>query len=150
MPKTMQHPYVALLWNKTTATTVDSNSGAIDFPADVDGGVFILEHGTGTGTTPTLDVSIQVSPDEGTTWFSMFRFAQVTTTAGTRRIITSFRRVAEAGAEAAVGTTGGALASNCPLSKKIRILADVGGTSPSYASIKVWFIGARSALGASY
>lgn len=148
--RNLQHPYVATLWSKTTATTATANSGAIDFPADLDGGVFILEHGTGTGTTPTLDVAIQVTTDDGTTWFSMYRFAQVTTTAGTRRIIASFRRVAEAAAEAVVADTGGALAANCPISKKIRILATIGGTSPSYASIKVHFVGARSALGAGY
>lgn len=149
--RSVQQPYTRVLWDKTTATTATANSGTIsDFPNDQDGGVFILEHGTGTGTSPTLDVSIQVTPDDGTTWFSMFRFAQVTTTAGTRRIITSFRRVAEAGAEAAVGATGGALATNCPISKKIRVLATIGGTSPSYATIKVWFIGAKSSLGAAY
>jgi len=150
MARSVSRPYVTNLFSKTTATTATINSGALEMPTDLDGGVFILEHGTGTGTSPTLDVAIQVSPDEGTTWFTMFRFAQATTTAGTRRIIASFRRVAEAGAESAVADTGGALASNCPISRNIRILFTIGGTSPSYASLKVHFIGARSAMGASY
>lgn len=149
MSRSVQKPYQVLLYSGAVVITT-ANSGAIEFPVDQDGGVFILEHGTGTGTSPTLDVSIQATPDDGTTWFSMFRFAQVTTTAGTRRIITSFRRVAEAGGEAAVAATGGALATNCPISRKVRVLATIGGTSPSYATIKVWFIGARSALGESY
>jgi len=150
MPRSTQNPYTTILWNKTTATTATANSGTLEIPSDLDGGVFLLTHGTGTGTSPTLDVSIQVTDDDATTWYSMFRFAQVTTTAGVRRIIVSFRRLAEAGAEVAVAATGGALAANCPVSRKIRVLATIGGTSPSYATILVSFIGAKSAAGASY
>jgi len=148
--RSVQKEMRKVLFTKATASTATLNSGSLAFPTDQDGGVFILEHGTGTGTTPTLDVAIQVSYDDGTTFLTAWRFAQVTTTAGTRRIVTSFRRVAEVGAESAVTDTGGALATNHPISNKIRILFTIGGTSPSYATLKVSFIGARSALGVSY
>jgi len=51
----------------SVATVTTTSSAVVTLPvADVY--TFILSMGTATGTSPTCDVSIQVTPDGGTTW----------------------------------------------------------------------------------
>lgn len=97
---------------------------------------FILDVTAASGTTETLDVAIQVTVDGGTTWYTAARFAQVTTAAVIRRLqIQSVMGRGEAGSEAAIANTGGALASNTAITKKIRHVATIGGTNPSYTYV---------------
>lgn len=65
-----------------------------------------------SGTTPTLDVKFQDSPDNGTTWFDIASssFTQVTTTNGQQRLV--------------VNNVG----------PKARAVVVVGGTTPSYTA----------------
>lgn len=148
MGRSVQHPYDAILV-ASAARTATGNSGAIDFPDDLDGAVFVGDCTAASGTSPTLDLSIEVTPDRGTTWFEVYRFIQYTA-AAKNQLIVSFRRVAEAGASRAVVQGGtGALTANCPISKSIRVKWTIGGTNPSF-TFAVYCIGARSALGASY
>lgn len=68
--------------------------------------------GTISGTSPTLDVKIQGSNDNGSNWTDIVSFTQVTTAAASeyKRFLAPF--------------------------KQLRAVADVGGTSPSYGKVQ--------------
>lgn len=89
-------------------------SGATDSPSFNGGGystmVAYLNVTAHSGSSPTLDVKFQDSPDGGTTWYDIpsAAFTQVTTTNGTQRLVVSN-----------FGT-------------KLRAVATEGGTTPSY------------------
>lgn len=121
-----------------TVTTTDSTSGIVTLPlADVYS--FWLSTGTATGTTPTCDVSIQVTPDGGTTWLnSGLRFAQHTGTASVDMITVMQNKQAMLTETTVVAATGGALAKSTVLSDKVRFLITIGGTNPSFATIKIY------------
>jgi len=126
------------LVNRSTATTVTGNSGALDIPQDASY-MFILDIAAGTGTSPTADIAIQVSPDDGTTWYTTARFAQVTGSA-----VKSYKMVrnglawGEAGYVQAIADTGGAVDKNFIMTRKVRILWTIGGTNPSFATFVLW------------
>jgi hypothetical protein len=63
-----------------------------------------------SGTSPTLDVKFQDSPDGGTTWFDI---------AGT-----SFTQ--------ATGTTTQVVSASRKFARKVRCVATIGGTTPSF------------------
>lgn len=145
MPRSVQRQYTANLL-ASAARTITGTSSAINFPTDLDGGIFILDVTAVTATTPTLNVRIDISMGDATpTWYQAFRFAQVTAVS-VRRLSVTFRRFAEAGAEAAITNTGTtAIATNCPVTDSIRFGWTIGGTSPSF-TFAVWFVGVRAAL----
>ena len=102
-----------LIDNGDTAVTADANGTAFDVlwmphtPV-----VFCLAvSGTISGTSPTLDVKIQGTNDNGSNWSDIVSFPQVTTSASKKyvRALTPY--------------------------KQIRGVIDVGGTSPSYGSV---------------
>ena len=100
---------------------------------------FVLNVTAITGTSPTLDVALQVTPDGGTTWFDWLRWAEVTgNTAVTRRMIVQpIQGRGEAATEAAItaGTTNSVLIQNVPMPgalSQIRFRYTIGGTSPNY------------------
>ena len=93
--------------------------------------VFILVGTNTSGTTPTLNATIEVSTDGGTTYFAIGRFAEITTSA-TRRYIMNTSSIGNIAIEAAVADTGGALVANFPLTRNIRITSTLGGTNPIY------------------
>lgn len=68
-----------------------------------------------SGTTPTLDVTIQHSIDGGTTWFTLMTFTQKTSTGSELK--------SEAEVEAATAEVYG----DC-----IRAIWTIGGTTPSF------------------
>lgn len=135
--------YSAVLYSAATVTA-NGNSATFNLPQG-DSYAFIADVGTITGTSPTFDISIQGSPDGGTTWYTFWRFAQFTAAAVRRLVVQPMQGRGEAGTEAAIGTTG-ALNANCPFpalsSATARINILVGGTSPSAATIKVWIVAA--------
>ena len=144
MPISALTPYRKLCYAASAALTATANSGTIDWPTDIVGGSFILDAGAGTGTSPTLDVALQVSPDSGTTWYTFSRFVQHTTAASIQAKICSFRPTNVAALVFTVADTGGVLENNMPQTGALRVLLTVGGTNPSYAlPVKVWFIGWR-------
>lgn len=142
MAQTNLRPYAALLYSASTLTTTPTVT-AIDFPDDLLAATFILDTGTGTGTSPTLDVSIEVSPDDGTTYYPVLRFSQATTGATKQYITISMKPDYAAGVYGTIAATGGALYQNVCFPKTIAVLPTVGGTNPSYATVKVWVIGER-------
>ncbi len=146
MPISVLKPFSKLLYSGAVVTAT-TNSGNINFPADIVGGAFILDTGLGTGTSASLDVALQVSPDNGTPWYTFSRFAQQTTTGLKVAKICSFRHSNVAALVFTVADTGGVLENNMPQTGNLRVLCTIAGTNPSYATIKVWFIGWRSGGG---
>jgi hypothetical protein len=133
--------YVRMDLVASAARIADGTSGALELVNGLHSGVFILVASAVTGTSPTLDLGIQVSPDNGTTFFTMFRFAQITS-AVTRRLAVKFV-VADAGSEALIDSadpTGGALSVGVPITKWIAIRWNIGGTNPSF-TFRVHFYG---------
>ncbi len=134
MKKTRQMGRTVVALATYTSTTTTS---AIDWPlTEYVGGKFLLEIGTVAGTSPTLDVCIQTTPDDGTTWRVCWRFAQATD--GTDRELTTtwglgYDQLTTLNAErAALANTGGALSLGTPIADKIRVVFTIGGTSPSF------------------
>jgi hypothetical protein len=136
--------YSASLYSAATVTANATQAFALP---QGDSYAFIADVGTITGTSPTFDICIQLSPDGGTTWYDWWRFAQFTAAAVRRLVVQPVQGRGEAGTEAAIGTagTGGALSNNAPAvnnfsSLVMRVKVTVGGTSPSAATIKVWLV----------
>lgn len=129
-----------------TVVAATGNSGNLTIPL-ADSYAFVLNVTAASGTTETLDCALQVSPDQGTTWFDWFRFAQVTTSAVTRRLIVQpMQGRGEAGSEAAItAAASGAISNNVPFpgalfsggKPTIRFVYTLGGTSPSY-TLGIW------------
>lgn len=138
------------LVNVTTATTTSGVLGAAFALPNADSYAFILDVGTITGTSPTFDVELEMSPDGGTTYYAWARFAQVTAAAVRRLVIQPIQGRGEAGSEAAITThgTNSALSANAPMvtnfaggtAAVFQFYCSVGGTSPSAATIKIWVV----------
>ncbi len=130
MPK--QSSYAKRVTNLATVTATASTIVTLPV-ADVY--TFILSSGAATGTSPTLDTVIQVTPDGGTTWVSTaLKFTQATTGAAFCQITLPQSR-AMVTASSVVATTGSLLAKDTVLSQKVKFLYTIGGTNPSYATI---------------
>lgn len=113
--KNIQIPFAS------AARTASANSSALD-AYDHDILVCYLSVTANSGTTPTLDVKFQDSPDGGTTWFDIAgaSFTQVTTVNGTQ-----------------------AVSATRKFAGKVRAVATIAGTTPSY-TFAVWFMSYRS------
>lgn len=102
-----------------SALTADENSSGVDV-WDFDRGEFVavLVADAVSGTTPTLNVRLQTSPDGGTTWVDIpsAAFTQVTTTDSNQVLVVS---------------NAGIL---------VRAVFDVGGTTPNY-NVSLTFLG---------
>lgn len=93
-----------------------------------------------TGTSPTCDISLQHSPDGGTTWLiAPIRSVQITASNLTQ--YATFRLgmgESQAATQGATAATGGTLAANfVPSSMSWRLTATVGGTNPSF-TLNAW------------
>jgi len=128
----------------TVVSGVPGSTNSATFTlSQADSYAFVLNVTAITGTSPTLDLAIQASPDGGTTWFDWFRFAQVTAnTAMTRRLIVQpMQGRGEVGSEGAITAGGtGAINANCPAPgalNQIRFRYTIGGTSPNY-TLGIW------------
>lgn len=111
--------YVAF---SSSARTATANSSAIDV-GDADKLILILSVTAHSGTNPTLDVKAQDTPDNGTTYSDIASGAmtQVTTTDSVTR-----------------------LAITSAFARKIRIVATIGGTTPSY-TFACWVVVIKTA-----
>lgn len=90
---------------QSAARTASGNSNVFS-SGDYDDAQVFLDITAVSGTTPTLDVTIQYSPD-GTRWFTHTAFAQKTTTDKDSKQISG-------------------------LGKSMRIAYTIGGTGPSF------------------
>lgn len=94
------------------ARTASANGTGVDVTAYDGEAVFVLDSALGTGTSPTLDVKLQDSPDNSI-WTDIpgATFAQVTDAAAAQEKIKA-------------NITGA--------SKWVRAVATIGGTTPSF------------------
>lgn len=122
----------------TSATTSTVTGSSFALPI-ADSYKFIVDVGAVTGTSPTLDVAFQESPDNGVHWYTFAKFAQITATGQRSLIFTPQVAVNQAASEQAIANTGAAVAINAPIFYgNVRVLATVGGTTPSFATINLW------------
>jgi|SRR5436309_10276625 len=141
-----------LLDTQTTLTATTTTTFALDL---AEAYTFIVDvSGTISGTSETLDISIETSPDAGTTWYPIIKFTQITTAAKKTAWPVRFSPLnAAANAEQTLSSAAAVASYAVPgpvihkLStatgadtKTMRINYVVAGTSPSYASVKVWVI----------
>src|SRR5215475_9473584 len=103
MPENLLIPYAASLFSGTTVAASVNQTFTLYL---ADSYQFIADVGTVTGTSPTIDIAIQTSPDGGTTWYDVWRFAQITAASTRRLLVQPMLGRGEAGSEAAIGTTG--------------------------------------------
>lgn len=135
-------PITRTVVDRTTAVTA-TTSFTFDAPV-CESYTLHLVTGTGTGTSPTLDASLQHSPDGGTTWLiAPIRWAQQTTTGlDSIQVFRTGLGQNEVALNQAVAATGGTLAKNfVPSSMSWRLTCTIGGTSPSYATVKLYLSG---------
>ena len=123
------------LLSSTTAAATASTS-AIVFPSDWIGGKFYFDVTAASGTSPTLDFSIETTIDDGTTWIVCWRSAQITSAAD-YEIQTFWGPNSTSDTDyhtgrVALATTGGVISLPTPISDKIRITYTIGGTNPSF------------------
>lgn len=142
MNANLQRP-VAITIDSAVTKAATYTGTAVDAPLS-DSYAFYVDVTAGSGTSPTMDLCIQVTPDNGTTWIPAARFAQITGVVKRRLQLQPVPGRGEAGAEAAVANTGGALATNTVLSKKIRVVNTIGGTNPSFTYSLYMFAVPRS------
>lgn len=105
----------------SAARTASANSLTLDV-GEADVLVLYVSNTATSGTSPTLDVKLQDSPDGGTTWFDVAGAAITQVTSGTSsQIVTATRK----------------------FSRKIRCVITIGGTSPSF-TCAAWFLAYKS------
>lgn len=138
--------------NLVNATTVNASGvlGSAFALPQADSYAFILDLGTVTGTSPTFDVELEMSPDGGTTYYAWARFAQMTAAGQRRLVIQPIQGRGEAGSEGAITLhgTNSALNANAPMVSNFaggtaavfQFYATVAGTSPSAATLKIWVV----------
>lgn len=128
MPSNLLNSKGCVLVTSGTRATGTFTSGAIRLPKG-ESYLFILDITAVSGTSPTLDVAIQVTHDDGTTFTTVLRFAQASTVSRRLLRIQPTLGRGEAGTEGASADTGGALNANVPFSRKIQIKATTAGSS---------------------
>jgi hypothetical protein len=140
MPASLTGPRILNPLAATSATTATVTGTTFQLPVS-DAYQLILDVGAATGTSPTLDVALQHSPNNGVTWYTFAKFAQVTAAGQRSLVFTPQVSVNQAASEAAIANTGSAVAQNVPvIYSNVRVLATVGGTTPSFATVNVWII----------
>lgn len=133
MPANLLRPGVMTFQSSVTKTATFTGA-TVEIPL-ADSYLFILDVTAASGTTPTLDAAIQSSVDGGTTFYTVARFAQVTAVSTRKLQLQPMLGRGEAGSESAVSNTGGALAGNVILTKKIRTVWTIGGANPSFTAV---------------
>ena len=126
-------------WNTTTGDTgakTATFNGATQTNYDARGVAILVVLGAVSGTTPTLNMQLQWSPDGGT-WLNYGPpTGNLTTTGQTAAILVYPTNISQAaGATPANLATGAAvtLAVNAPLPRTWRLVYTIGGTTPSFA-----------------
>jgi hypothetical protein len=129
----------------SAAVTTSSNSGnlkntSLAFPI-CEAAAIILDVTALAGVSGvTLDVDIQTSPDNGTTWYTAFEFANVATSTAQRRldIRDSGIGITEVGFEGDIKTAA-AIKNNTVLTQDIRIRWRPNGSGAT-TTFAVWGI----------
>ena len=141
----MQYPIAENLVDATLTAT-----GHVDWTLKpCDSLSIMLSVGTVSGSTPTMDVAVQTSPDGGTTYLTVQRFTQVTTTGAAETItFKPYLGVGDAATAIVSAATGGQLKGNVVCAKDMRILYTIAGTTPSLAAkVFVVYSGGQNSRG---
>lgn len=124
--------------------TTSAASAVFEIPNDAAELQLIVQVSAASGTSPVLDVALQMTPDNGTLWtYTGNKMLQVT---GTGQRVIAFSRMRHAGQAAAEfsgdlpAAAAAAAATNGPLTRKCRLWFIVGGTTPSF-TINAWLVG---------
>ena len=142
MPSSLVNPriFIPTGFPATSATTATITGTSFVLPI-ADSYTAVVDVGAATGTSPTLDVAFQHSPDNGVHWYTFAKFAQITAAGQRSLIFTPQVAMNQAASEQAIANTGSAVAINSPvIYSAVRVLATVGGTTPSFATINLWVI----------
>lgn len=133
----LQYPITNHVINNVTAAATASQTFTLQ---PCDSLSVMVSSAAGTGTTPTLDFSVQTSPDGGTTWFVIERFTQITTSAAKETItFKPYLGVGDAATAFVSAATGGQAKQNIVCAKDCRITYTIGGTNPSF-TFDVWLV----------
>lgn len=95
----------------TAARTTTANGSGVDLQAVKGGAIVIVDSAAGTGTTPTLDLKLQSSPDNST-WTDVSGAA--------------FTQIINAASQQIFGID----VTKCQ--RYVRAVATIGGTTPSF------------------
>lgn len=161
-------PQILTRWSKsilTSAARTSSSSIAFTLPGNALDACFVLDVTAGaTGTSPTLTVSIDTSPDLGTTFYSCFKFPQITITKSIYRLVTSFNGSGQATDATATNVDGGnqqaitdnlssrtlltvAVSTGCPIIPDyMRLSWYISGSAPTFTFL-AWVWGNTTARG---
>lgn len=120
-----------------TGTKTTSFNGATQTNSNASGAFITALLGTVSGTSPTLTVQLQWSPDAGTTWHALGpASATATATGQSISVLIYHTNLSQAAGTTPVNLTTGAtvtLALNAPLPSTWRLAYVIAGTSPSFA-----------------
>ena len=133
MARNLQAPMIKTIV-ASAAVTATGNSAKFTLPI-ADTYTFVINATTVTGTSPTLDIVYQSSPDGGTTFINLpWRHTQVTAAAVLYLTVRLGLGVGEVGIENAAAATGGTLSKPAvPFDlTNMRLGYTVAGTSPSF------------------
>lgn len=132
----MYNPTERVLWNlsasgQSTTLTATGNSSTIHIAGATDLALMVTVAGTPTGTTPTLDVQIDIQDADGNWYPAIAKITQLTTTAGTGRAYAGLHMPNVASTSTAV-----VLPHYC------RITWTIGGTAgPTYPQTSISLVG---------
>jgi hypothetical protein len=129
--------------NNHYATTGDTGAktatfnGATQTNYNARGALIVVQLGTVSGTTPTLNVQLAVSYDDGTTWITVGAASgNATASNNTIAVLVYPTNLSQAAGGTPANLTTGAtqtLALNMALPRKWRLVYTIGGTTPSFA-----------------
>jgi hypothetical protein len=126
-------------WNTTTGdagTKVSGFNGISQTNYNAKGAIITALCGTVSGTSPTMVLQLQWSPDAGTTWLNYGpATTAITATGNTATIIVYPNNSSTAGATPAALTIGSttSVQINAVLPRTWRLIYTLGGTTPSFA-----------------
>ena len=114
-----------------------------EMPEDVVGGTFFVKATKVSGTTTTVDIRYEITPDDGTTYFPVANHTQIADASTNLYLNLNMCPFLQAGTEDVSRTTTGTLSDNVTFSRKFKVYIDVGGTNPVY-TIALFFVGWRA------
>ncbi len=141
------YPVIRLAWS---SPAIAASAGQVIPMPQSPAYAWVVEILTDSGTSPTIDIALQISPDcvntsgltvagAAATFWSVSRFAQVTTS-DTRlyKVHNNGPISGQAAAVATIADTGGVVETNFIPTQFVRVYATIGGTNPAFATMKVW------------
>lgn len=126
-----------VLHDATITATGNGTAVTLDGPGPYDGELHV-KFGAVTGTTPTLDITLEASTDGGSTWFetgALRRFDSGDTIPTDASAFQYSRPVFIPGVPRPSSPTW---ATNEPAAVQVRAVRTVAGTTPSFADAVIW------------